>query len=219
MQPTLYGLPSGFRPCRSSGSCSPPCASTGRRTPGRPDTAASPRVLATFSCGTFFSRIAEQRLAGVAVEDVEPSRLAGAEIAVRAPAVDRDVEEHRRVREVVVPDVVVHRLVPPADWPVLTSSATNESVKRFRPARGRSTDRVADDEVDEARCRVDARRRPDRAAAMLPLVAGPRAAADLAVGRARVEAPQLRARVRVVRGDRAARAHLAAGHPDDHLPP
>src|SRR3954447_19173608 len=53
---------------------------------------------------------------------------------------------------------------------------------------------------------------------MLPLVARPRAAADLAVGRARVEAPHLRAGVRVVRGDRAARAHLAAGHPDDHLP-
>ena len=52
---------------------------------------------------------------------------------------------------------------------------------------------------------------------MLPLVARPRAAADLAVGRARVEAPHLRARVRVVRGDRAAHAHLAAGYADDHL--
>src|SRR5436190_183795 len=160
----------------------------------------------------------EQRQPIAAVEDVQPARLSRCGDSVPRHPADRNVEQHRRARQVVVPDVVMDGLVPPAQRPgvhVERDERVGEEVATRTAVRPRIG--VADAEVDEPGARIDARGRPDRSAAVPPLVARPRAAADLTVRQTRVEAPQLRAVARVVRGHRSARAHLAAGDADDHL--
>src|SRR5690606_23712858 len=76
---------------------------------------------------------------------------------------------------------------------------------------------VARREIDHAELGVDARRLPDRRAAVLPriVVPRPRRMADLAGARDRIEVPDPLAGLRVVRADPAADAELAAGEADD----
>ena len=110
------------------------------------------------------------------------------------------------------------RLVPPAERSTVDVER-DERIGEEVVARAAARPRVGipDAEVDEPAVRIDRRRRPHRRAAVLPLVAGPRTAAEVAVAGAGVEAPQLRARRRVECRHRAAHAHLAARYADDHL--
>ena len=107
-------------------------------------------------------------------------------------------------------------------FPVCTSSATIDAVNRFLPARELpllSGTCVARREVQRPELRIHRRRLPDGGAAGLPGVVRlrPRVVAGLTRAGDRVEAPLLLPRRRVVGGDAAARAELAAGDAgDDH---
>src|SRR5690606_27409017 len=76
---------------------------------------------------------------------------------------------------------------------------------------------VARREIDHAELGVDARRLPDRRAAVLPcvVVLRPGRMADLARAGDRIEVPDPFAGLRIVRADPAADAELAAGEADD----
>ena len=153
-----------------------------------------------------------------AVEQVEPAGLAGLADALPLDAVDLDVEDQRRRRAVVVPDVVVNHLVVPAVLALVEADRDHRGREQVQP-RSAAGPRVGvrGREVDEAELGIERRSAPNGGATGLPLAEAPGGAAELAGGRARVEAPHALAGLRVVGGDVAAGAELAARHPDDHL--
>ena len=104
------------------------------------------------------------RLAGGAVEDVGETLLADLRERLDRPAVDLDVDESRRGREVVVPDPVVDRLEVPDPLPGLGvdgDDALGEEVVAEAMAAVVVAGRRAGRQIDVAELVVGAQRRPD----------------------------------------------------------
>ncbi len=163
----------------------------------------------------------QQRLAGLAVEQVEPAGLARLGEALALLAVDLDVEQHDRARRVVVPDVVVHLLEVPAvlaGLRVERHDRRGEEVVALAPRAVQVGGGVAGREVDQPELRVDGRRLPHRRAPVRPrvVVLRPGVVPDLARPGDRVEHPHLVASLRVVGLDAPADRELAARDASDH---
>ena len=75
------------------------------------------------------------RLPGHAIEDVQKRLLGRLRDGLDRPAVDRDVGENRRARDVHVPDAVVHELIMPLPLSGLQSTATRLSPNSPSPGR------------------------------------------------------------------------------------
>ena len=121
---------------------------------------------------TLFDR--DQRLAGLAVEDehdaVGPHRRQGLAGAAR----ERRVVEHQRRAEIVLPDVVMDRLKIPAHLSRLEIERDHGIVEEIVAGPQLAAvlrHRVPGRQVHQPELGVDRRRRPDRAAAVLPDVA------------------------------------------------
>ncbi len=103
------------------------------------------------------------------------------------------VVEDQRVRDVIVPDVVVDGLEMPhelARVDVQGKDVLGEQLRARQSLEARVRDRVADTDVDEVERRIDDRGVPHRPAARVRLVLGPRVVAELArLQRDRVERP------------------------------
>ena len=166
---------------------------------------------------------AVDRLAGLAVQDVEVAGLGGHPEGRDRTVLARNVEQGRRRRRIGVPQVVVNRLEVPD---VLAGLGPDRDDRvavevRARPvaavvARNRRRQRQVDEAAlgvrgEEERPRVGAQPSP-------PTVAGPGLVPDVARLGHRIELPQLRAAARVV-GAGVADAPDGAGRrvgADDH---
>ena len=150
------------------------------------------------------------RLAGHAIEDVDPALLRRRGDDLARLAVDRDVEKVRRHRRVVVPDVVVHELevpLPHAGLHVDRDDAVREQVVARTMAAVFVAEAFADGDVDETEFRIGAVRRPrivladaDRPDLRAVL---PRFGAELTRLRNEIELPELLAGVHVEAADEA----------------
>jgi hypothetical protein len=164
---------------------------------------------------------ADERLAGLAIEDVRPPGLP--DFSDRLPRAATDVHVHQDdgIDRVVVPDVVVHLLKVPLVLSGLHLDGDHrDGVEVIAGAHGAVVigTGVAGGEIDKPELRVDRRRLPDRRAAVLPGVAPfrPRFGARLTRSRDRVERPDEPPVSRVERLDAAARSLVGAGKAGDH---
>ena len=116
---------------------------------------------------------ADQRLAGLAIEDVGPARLADLAMPLRSLPSIRRVEQHDGIRRVVVPDVVMHLLEVPAVLAGLRVDRDDRDAEEVVAGAHGAVEigaRVARREVDEPELGIDGRRLPDGRAAVLPRV-------------------------------------------------
>ena len=180
---------------------------------------------------TLTNGLPEEELAGRAIEHVEVAVAVGPRITLM-PAAVPVVDQHRDLHRVVVVDIVRRELVMPfqlAGVGVERDDRIGVEVVAW-PLRAVVVGAgVADAPIRQVELRIVGAGHPDRAAAVLPgvgiaeaLRVGfgqrlPRLVAGLAGRRNRVEAPCLLAGRRVVGGDEAADAVLAAADADDHL--
>src|SRR5688572_1377935 len=135
---------------------------------------------------------ADERLAGLAIEDVDVARLADLDDALARPAVVHRVEQHHGIRRVVVPQSVMHLLEVPAIFPRLRLDRDHGDAEQVVAGPHRAVQigaGVARREVDEPELGIDGRRLPNGRAAVHPrvVVAGPRVVAELAWTRNRIE--------------------------------
>ena len=156
------------------------------------------------------------RFAGVAVVGVDVGLLGDLEQARDAPAADVDVEQDRRRRRVVVPDVVLDQLLVPdplAGLHVQRDDAGAEQVVAGAEAAVVVDGRAVGRDVDQAARRVGRHRRPRRhVAGPAPRVVLPGLVAELARPRDHVELPHELPGLDVVgRGCRRARSRPASG--------
>ena len=164
---------------------------------------------------------ADQRLAGLSVEDVGPARLADLRKPFAHRAADAHVEQHDGIRRVVIPEVVMNLLEVPA---VLAGASLDRNDRRREQVVAGAHGaveigaRIAGREIDQPELGVDGRRLPHRRAAVHPhlVVLRPGVVAELAGARDRVERPEQLAVVGVVRFDAAAHADLGAREARDH---
>ena len=114
---------------------------------------------------------ADERFAVGAVEQVEPSGLAGLSEALALLAVDRKVKQHHGTRRVVVPQIVMDLLKVPA---VLAGHRIDGNDRRGEEIVAGTNGavevrtRIARREVDQPERRVDGRRLPNSRAASAP---------------------------------------------------
>ena len=149
------------------------------------------------------------RLAVDAIQQEEQSRLADGGHGRNRAAALLHVEQHRRVGDVGVPDVVMHELEVPeilAGVGVGRDEARAEQVVALAIAAELIDRRRAERHVDDAALRVDGDEAPDvDAGAVLPAVARPGVVVLLAGSRDRMERPDQLAGVHVPRADVARR--------------
>src|SRR5688572_20870571 len=158
----------------------------------------------------------DERLARLAIEDVDVARLADLDDALAQPAVVHGVEQHDGIRRVVVPEIVMHLLEVPAVPARLHLDRDHRDAEEIVAGPHGAVEigtRVARREIDEAELGIDGRRLPDGGAAMLPrvIVARPGVVPGFAGTRDRVEGPHELAVVRVVSLHAAAHRAVAAG--------
>src|SRR6185436_11016074 len=163
---------------------------------------------------------ADDRFAGLAIEDVRPARLRHFDKALARLAIDGRIEQHHRIGRVVVPDVVMHLLEVPAVLACLRFEGDDrhgEEVVTGTHITAQIGTGIAGREVERAERRVDGRRLPDAATTAHPGIAvlGPGLAAGLAGRGYRVEGPLQLASLGFVGLEPPARAHLAAVEADD----
>ena len=148
---------------------------------------------------------AEDRLAGDAIEDEHQRHLRHHRDRGHRLAVALDVDQRRRRRHVVVPDVVMHQLLVPfqlAGRRVERDDGVAVQVRALAIAAVVVGRRRTDRRVDDAALGVDGEERPDvGAGSVLPAVAFPRLDARLAGARDGVERPQQLAGLRVPAAD------------------
>ena len=164
---------------------------------------------------------ADERLAGRAVEDVDPTRLARLGDSFARNAVVLQIEQHDGARAVVVPDVVMHLLEVPAVFPGLRLDRDDRCrVQVVALAHGTVVvgARVAGGKEQESELGIDGRCLPHRRAAVLPdlVVLRPGFVARLAGARDRIERPLGCAVFRAERLHAAADAVLGAREARDH---
>src|SRR4029078_11722623 len=177
------------------------------------------------SCRRWHRELAEadERLAGLAIEDVDESRLADlGDSLARLAVVDR-VEQDHGIWGVVVPEIVMHLLEMPAVLPGLRVDREHRDAEQVvAAAHGAIQVRtgIAGREIDEAQARVDGGRLPDGGATVLPRVVVRRASVvpELAGTGDRVERPNGLAGARVERFHAAAAAAVAARETREHEP-
>ena len=158
-------------------------------------------------------------LAGLAVQDIEPTVLVGLREGLDRLAVDDHVEQDRLLAVVVVPDVVVHLLVVPGELSRLEIQRDDRVGEQVGAGPLRAVaEGVPDRGVEQAELGVDGRRLPDAPAvapAADPGRAGDVPALVVLVLRNGVEVPDDLAGLRVDGEHVAARDHaLAAGRAD-----
>ena len=164
--------------------------------------------------------LAEQELAGHAVEHVHEAVAIGPEHRLGRRAAPIDVGEHGHLRRVVVHLVVRRELVVPlqlARVGVEREHAVAVEVVAEPVAAVPVGRRIAGAEEHEVRLGIVGARVPDGGAAFLPRVARPRVVAGLAGPGNRVDAPHFLAGRRVERRDDPADAEVAARGADDDL--
>ena len=167
---------------------------------------------------------ADERLPGLAIEDVGPAGLSHFGDRLARTAAHVHVHEDDRIDRVVVPDVVMHLLEVPAIFPGGELDRQHRGrVQVVAGAEGAVVvgSGIAGREIEEAELGIDGRRLPDRRTAVLPrvVVLRPRLVTGLARTGNRVEGPDQPAVLRVVGLEAAARAAIAAGETDDDHPP
>ena len=168
----------------------------------------------------FDERLPEQELPVGAVEHVHHAVAIGPEHRFARPALELDVGEHRNLRRVVV-ELVVRREL---EMPLELTGVGVERDDRFavEVVAGAAIavpvgTRIADAPVGQIEIGIVGAGHPDRAAAGLPRIAGPRLVSALARTGNGVEAPGLLAGAGVERGDKPADAEFAADGADDDL--
>ena len=164
-----------------------------------------------------------ERLPGRAVEEVQPARLPGRADPLHRVAVVLDVEQDRRSRRVVVPDVVVDLLEAPFDLPgVLVDRDDRRRVEvvALAVAAEPVVAGIARRDVEEVQVLVVRGGRPDRGAAAQVRrgVLRPGLAPGLARAGNHVGAPDAVARFGVDRLQEPARAVVRADDADVDLP-
>ena len=136
----------------------------------------------------------KDRLAGRAIEQVEHRLLAHRRDRLHRPAVDGEVDEHRRRGDVHVPDRMVHELempLPLAGLVVDRDDALGEQVVAGTEAAVEVRARRLDRQVREPELLVDRHLIPDADVAVdRPRIVQPGVVAELAGPRNRVERPQ-----------------------------
>ena len=152
---------------------------------------------------TLFDR--PHRLAGLAIEHKHPTLLGRLRNRRDPLAVDRDVDQHRRAGDVVIPDRMVHELVVPdalAGLQIDGDETLGEEIVAGTMAAEIIAGRFFDGQVGDAEILVDGHLRPDAGVAgVLPRLLQPRVVAELAGLRNGVEDPQPLARAGVVAAD------------------
>src|SRR5207237_1758918 len=161
--------------------------------------------------GTFFHR--PDRFTGDAIEHVEKRLLGRLRDCFDGPAVNSDVDEDRRARDVEVPDAMVHQLVVPL--PLTRSQIDRDETLAEQTVAGTMTAVVVarwqfNRQIRESELLVD-RNLPPHAgiAGIRPRVALPRVVAELAETGNRVEDPEALSRADVEPGHVAFHAHAA----------
>ncbi len=165
----------------------------------------------------------DQRLAGLAVEDVHPPALARLPQALALDSVDLEIEQDDRIGRIVVPEVVMDLLKMP---PVSTGGRFDRhdgDGKQIVASPHGAVEvgaRIARREIQQAELRVDGWRLPHGRAAMPPHVAvlRPRVVSDFAGSRDRVERPRRRAVACIVGCHAATNAVLGPAESRDHQP-
>ena len=172
------------------------------------------------------------QLAGRAVEHVEEAVLRRLHQHLALRASDLEIGEHDRLHRGVVPVLARRGLVVPGEAAGVGTDREDRRQVQVVAAAGAARDAapgraVAGADVEQVELRVVGHRVPRRsAAADLPPLAGPGLRGGLHLGvlerQRRIaghgeEAPELRAGLRVVRGDVAAHAELRAAVADHHL--
>ncbi len=166
-------------------------------------------------------------LAGDAIEDVDEALLARLGHRLDRAAVDADVGQDRRRRDVVVPEGMVDELevpLPLAGAQVDADQGLAEEVVAGTVAAVEVVGRGLHGKVGEAQVLVDGHLRPDAGVAvLLGRAAQPRVVPELTRFRDRVEDPQALARADVERADvalvvpvRLGREPLAERGADEH---
>ena len=165
---------------------------------------------------------ADQRFAGLAIEDIRPAGLADFSERTPRATVDRHVEQHDGIDRVVVPDIVMHLLeVPPVSPGLQLDRHDRRGKQVVTGAEGAVVvgSGVAGRKIEQPERRIDGWRLPDGGPAVLPGVVVLRPGVVTCLTRARdcVERPEQPSVSGVVRLDAAAGSAIAAGEADDHL--
>src|SRR5439155_14828557 len=156
------------------------------------------------------------RLPVGAIEDINPSGLAGLCDAFARLPVDHGVEKNDRAGRVIVPEVVVHLLEMPGIFAGLGLQRENRGGEQIVPLAHRPVvvgAGIAGREIDQPELWIECRRIPDRASAVHPGIAlgRPAIAADFAGAGYRMGPPQDLPGFSIERGQAAADPQFTSG--------